>query len=296
MRRRRVHTELRKTRRGEKHARKQTAICNAAREITAAIVPSAKGNKEAVGRNIAVTTKNATEAFPEIGNNNDIGLVISGSRFDPCLPLTHLVRGAQVCVPVRRSDLQTAELVNQEEVDHTRDGVGAVHSRGAILEDVNVIDHRKWYQVNVHAAAKSSNAQRTIGNAFAVDQNQGFLGQQAAQVELDRPITTVADVQVDSATGFLRDEFLQVRGVADTQFLNVLRTIGVHRVRAGLFRCGNVRTGHDDAFDLSRWCRRTGRRWSWSGRSRQLREGVGCKDEWKSDARHESESNESKRF
>ena len=67
-----------------------------------------------------------------------------------------------------------------------------------------------------------------------------FLGQQAAQVELDSTITTVTDVQVDCAARFLRNEFLKVGRGADTQFLNVLRPVRIHRVRAGLFRCGNI--------------------------------------------------------
>src|SRR5439155_7380432 len=124
-------------------------------------------------------------AFPEIGNDNDIRLVVSGAGFQPCLPLTHIVGRSQIRVPVLSANLQSPEFVDQEEIDHAGDGVGAIHGRGAILEDVYVIDHREGYQVDVHAAASPGCAQRTIGDAFAVDQNQGFLGQQAAQVELD---------------------------------------------------------------------------------------------------------------
>ena len=89
-------------------------------------------------------------------------------------------------------------------------------------------------------ALTSGDAQRTVGDAFAIDQNQSFLGQKAAQVELDRAITAVADVQVDSSTRLLRNELLQVGRVADTEFFDVLRPVRVHRVRAGLFRSGNV--------------------------------------------------------
>ena len=42
-------------------------------------------------------------------------------------------------------------------------------------------------------------------------------------------ITAVADVQVDRAPRCLRDEFLKVGGVADTQFFNVLRPVRVDR-------------------------------------------------------------------
>src|SRR6266536_1327644 len=237
-----VHTDLRETVGAltEKQPRQQATVLHTAREIPAARIKSAKRNKEPVGRNIAVTAENAAGAFPEIGNHHNVGLVITGAGFQPCLPLAHVVGGSQVRIPVSAANFQTAEFVDQEEVDHTRDGVGSVHSRGAILKDVHVIDHRKRYQVNVRASAKAGDAQRAISDPFPIDQNQGFLRQETAQVKLNSAVTAVADVQVHGAAGLLRDEFLKVGGVADTQLLNVLRTVCVHRVRAGFFRCGNV--------------------------------------------------------
>ena len=166
--------------------------------------------------------------------------------------------------------------MDQKEVDHTSDRVGAVHSRGAILEDVHVIDHGKRKQVNVHASAGSGSAQRTVGDPFAIDQNQSLLGQQAAQVELDGTVTAVADVHVHPTACFLRDEFLQVGCISDAQLLDVLRSVRVHGIRPGLFRCRNVRTGHNHAFNFSGWRWHTRR--CWNSRSRQLSECVGCKN------------------
>src|SRR4029077_15149135 len=180
----------------EKQTGDQTATSQAAREVPAARVKSAKPVEIPVGRNIAVAAENAAGPLPEIGNDYDIGLVVAGAGFKPRLPLTHLVGGAHVCVSVGASDLQAAEFVDQEEVDHARDRVGAVHSRGAILQDVNVIDHGEGYQVDVRPSAKPGNAQRAIGDPFAIDQDQGLLRQQAAQVELNRAVTGIADVQV----------------------------------------------------------------------------------------------------
>src|SRR6266699_4288928 len=187
MRQRGVHAKLRKTSGAEKHFREQAELSNAARPTRGASIEPTPGYLKGVTGNVPVAAEEAAGPLPEICDNNNVGLVIAGAGFEPCFPLAHVVGRSQICVPVTAPDLQTTEFVDQKEVDHAGDRVGAIHSRGAILQDVNVIDHRKWYQVNVHAAAKSSNAQRTIGNAFAVDQNQGFLGQQAAQVELDRP-------------------------------------------------------------------------------------------------------------
>src|SRR6266436_9326599 len=102
----------------EKQAGDQTATATTAivtREVSAARIKSAKPPEISVTRNIAVPAENAAGPLPEIGNDHDIGLVIAGAGFDPCLPLTHLVRRAKVCVPVGVPDFQTTELMDQEE-------------------------------------------------------------------------------------------------------------------------------------------------------------------------------------
>ena len=103
-----------------------------------------------------------------------------------------------------------------------------------------MINHRERNQVNIRASAKCGARQRTVCDAFAINQNQSFLWQNTAQVELDGTITTVADVQVDAAARRLRNKFLEVGGAADAEFLNVLRPVGVHRVWPGLFRGWDV--------------------------------------------------------
>jgi hypothetical protein len=107
-----------------------------------------------VTRQVAVAAEDAAGTLPEIGDDNDIGLVISRPSFQPCLPLTHVVGRSEVCIPVTPPDLQATELVDQKEVDHAGDRVRSIHCRGAILQDVDVIDHRKRKQVNVHTAAE----------------------------------------------------------------------------------------------------------------------------------------------
>ena len=91
-------------------------------------------------------------------------------------------------------NLQSTEFVDQKEVDHTGNSVGAIHSRGAILQDIDVINHREGNQVNVHASAEPDRVQRTKGNTFSVHEHEGFFGQQAAQIELDSAITAIGDV------------------------------------------------------------------------------------------------------
>src|SRR5205814_7422976 len=114
----------------------------------------------------------------------------------------HVVGCSQVCVSVTAPDLKPSELMYQKEVNHAGNRVGAIHSRGAILQDVDVIDHREGNEVNVHASAEPDGVQRTKGDTFSVNEHQGFFGQQAAQVELDSTVTTNA-VEVDGAASFL---------------------------------------------------------------------------------------------
>src|SRR5207247_8229672 len=107
-------------------------------------------------------------------------------------------------------------------------------------------DHREGNEVNVHASAEPDGVQRTKGDTFPVYQNQGFLAQQGAQVELDSTVTTIADVEVDGAASFLRQKSCQVRSVADAQFLDVCRTIGVHWIGTDFFRGRDVRARHNN--------------------------------------------------
>src|SRR5260370_6762225 len=107
MRQRRVHTEYRIPAGAEKEARQQAATLNAARLIPTARFNSSKRNKETVGRNIAVPTEDPAGAFPEIGNDHDIGLVISGAGFQPCLPLAHIIGCSHLGVAAGASDFRT---------------------------------------------------------------------------------------------------------------------------------------------------------------------------------------------
>src|SRR6266550_8804772 len=169
MRQRRVNPKLCWPRRSEEHPGKQPTALHTPGEVAAARVKATEGYKKAVGRDVAVTTEHAIKALPEIGNDHDISFVVPGAGFDPALPLAHFIGRSQVCISVSAPNLQAAEFVDQEEVDHTGDRVRSIHSRGAIFKDVNVIDHRERYQVNVRASAEPGHAQRTGANAFSID-------------------------------------------------------------------------------------------------------------------------------
>src|SRR5205807_8646374 len=147
------------------------------------------------------TAEQATSALVEISNDNDVGLVVSRAGFQPRFPFTHVVGATEICVPVRATDLQATELVDQEEVDYTSHGICSVHSRGAVLQDINVIDHREGNQLDVVATEYCS-----LCDALAVYQNQGLFWQNAAQVQLDGTVAAIGDVLVNGAARLLRDK------------------------------------------------------------------------------------------
>src|SRR5438067_520602 len=109
---RRVHAWLRKTTWAKEHAGVQAKALDAAREIAAADVVTSEGNKEGIRRNVAVPAKEPVETLVEVGDDYDIGFIVACARFDPCLPLAHLVRGSQVGISVAAANFQTTEFVD----------------------------------------------------------------------------------------------------------------------------------------------------------------------------------------
>src|SRR6266446_4486725 len=143
MRRRRVDANLWNPTRAEKQARDQPSICNAAREIAAAAFESSPRNSEGVAGNVAVPAKEPVETLVEVGDDYDVGFIVASARFDPCLPLAHLVGGSQIGIPIAAAKFQTTELVDHEEVHHAGHCIRSVNRRGTVLQNVEVIDHRE---------------------------------------------------------------------------------------------------------------------------------------------------------
>src|SRR6201999_4414407 len=77
-------------------------------------------------------------------------------------------------------DLDAFEVRVQYEVDDTRDGVGAVHSRGAAREDVHALDQSGGDLIDVREVTTVALAR---AQAATVDEHQGALRSQTAQVD-----------------------------------------------------------------------------------------------------------------
>ena len=214
---------------------------NATGPIATAAIAPAKWYCISVGSKVAITAENSL-SIVGIGNDKDVGFVISRACLQPCLGFARIVGSSHVGVPNRASDLEAAEFVYQDYVEYTRDRVGSINSRSAILQNFDAIDHREWNQVDVHA-----NAICIRRDAFSIHQDQGFLGQKAAKVGYDGAVTAIGDVLVDRSARLNRQFVEQIRLVNDTQLLNVFRAVGVHRIWAGLLRRRNIRAGDYNA-------------------------------------------------
>src|SRR5439155_7895454 len=131
MRQRGVHAELRNTSGAEKQFRDQAETyitSNMAREGPVAKIVSSPRYLKGVTGEIPIGAEKPAGTLPEIGNDHNVGLVISRTCFDPCLPFTHVVGCSQVRVPVTAPDLQPTELVYQEKVNHASNRIGTIHS------------------------------------------------------------------------------------------------------------------------------------------------------------------------
>src|SRR5207244_2696642 len=118
------------------------------------------------GKRVCVTGKKTVAAedgspIVGIGNDHDIGLVIPRAGNHPRLHLARVIGGAQIRVADTAADLETAEFVSQKNVDHTCHRIGAINGRGAILQDVDVIDHRKGNEVDVHTSSARRGSKAT---------------------------------------------------------------------------------------------------------------------------------------
>src|SRR6266446_8534797 len=137
--------------------------------IAAAPITAAKSYRLGIASKVAVTAENGLPIVG-IGNDKDVGFVISRACLQPCLCFAPIIGSSHVGVSPRASDLEAAEFVYQDDVEHTRNRVGSVNSESAILQNFDAIDHREWNQVDVHA-----NAIWIRRDAFSIHQDQGFL-------------------------------------------------------------------------------------------------------------------------
>ena len=152
--------------------------------------------------------------------------------------------------------------MSQKNVDHTCHRIAAINGRGAVLQDVNVINHWKRNEIDVHPsrAGPSTSATTNYGSAFSVNKNQSFFRQQTTQVWYDAAISAIGDVLVYARAHLLRQLRDQVGCVVSAQLLNIFPAIRIDWIRSYFFRSGDIRAGNDDTLDFRRHASRLGSR------------------------------------
>src|SRR2546429_8986201 len=98
---------------------------------------------------------------------------------------TSIIGETTVRVPIAAVNPQTTEAVNQEDVDHASHSLGAVNRRGAILQDVDVIDQTKREPVEINRSRSG------VGKSSTVLQNQGLFWIDTTQTDTGTAVTTV---------------------------------------------------------------------------------------------------------
>src|SRR5690606_18615050 len=109
-----------------------------------------------------------------LGADRDAAAVVAGTQGDAVVLLgLALVERTDVAV-----ELGAFEVAAGDDVDHAGDGVGAVDRGGAVLEDFDALDggHRHLAQVLQAVGVDTQ--------ALAVEQDQGAVGTEVAQVDV----------------------------------------------------------------------------------------------------------------
>ena len=75
-----------------------------------------------------------------------VALHVTEAPSQACAPLTI---GAGCVLRCQRPQLETGEVAAQDDVDHARDGLGPIQSRGTVLENLDSIDHPNRQRVEV---------------------------------------------------------------------------------------------------------------------------------------------------
>src|SRR5438105_5681247 len=151
-------------------------------KIPTAIIESAPRKLVTVNGHAAVTTVDGGQIVG-ISNDHDIGLVISRAGNHPRLELASVIGGAEICIAKTASNLHTTEFVFQEDVEYTGHRIAAINGRGAILQDVDVINHWEGNEIDVHprdagrGTCANPAAATNYRSALSIDQSQSFFGQ-----------------------------------------------------------------------------------------------------------------------
>src|SRR4029077_9505281 len=171
-------------------------------KVARPIIRTTKAGKVSVGGNVPVAVVDCG-TIVHLSVNNNVRLLVSSAGEEVCPLFTLIVGGAEIGVAVAGINFETAKPVDQPNVNHTTDRVTAVNGRGAVLQNVDVINQPKWKQVEVHCTTEKSIevvviASKTIGRETAsVLQHKSFFGTKTTQIDFRLAITDNIFVFID---------------------------------------------------------------------------------------------------
>ncbi|MNK87861.1 hypothetical protein D3C87_1078070 [compost metagenome] len=143
-------------------------------------------------------------------------------------------------------DLHALEVVLQDEVDHARNGVSAVHGRCAAGDDLDAIHQTARQDRNVDRAVG-----RTRNQTTTVDQGQTARRAQLAQVEEGRTTRGRVVVGLRQAGRQLRQRVQIGFDRSGADLFQLLRADSDDRAGARRVTDADTRTGDHDLFNLS---------------------------------------------
>ena len=155
------------------------------------------------------------------------------------------------------ADVESFVFLLQHDVDDAGDRIGAVHGRGAAAEDLDAIDHHARDVGEVDRVDRAVVSDRIVGDAMAVDEHQGVVRPESAQVQhIRRRGERAAEILALHAARVLRDLGQHVEHVTETAGVDVGTLDHGDRCRPLDLRARDARAGDRDLLELARLCGR----------------------------------------
>ena len=141
---------------------------------------------------------------------------------------------------------QALEILPGDDVDHPGHRIGAVHRAGAVLEHLDALHRHQRQGIDVDEGVRQAAiGEAVVGQAAAVEQDQGVLAAQPAQADAGRaggPTRVLGFI--GATTGVGRDRAQQLGGGLLAGLGNLLAADHLHRV--GGFGVGALDVGTGD--------------------------------------------------
>jgi hypothetical protein len=151
-------------------------------------------------------------------------------------------------VGVAQRQLALVVVLAGDEVHHAAHGVGAVHGRGAVTQHLDALDGGEGDAVQVHRDRAADGAEGVAGQTPTVEQHQGAVGTQAAQVGVAGGVAGALR-GVGQHPGHGRDAAQDVLDVGGAALLDLVAADDADR-HGGLGRQAlDGRAGDDDALE-----------------------------------------------